>query len=357
MDEDIKFLKETLKLAKKGLSWTNPNPMVGALIVKGGHVIGEGYHQRTGLPHAEIEMLKNCRQNPKGSTLYVNLEPCSHFGKTPPCTDAIIKSGIKRVVFCTLDPNPKVNSKSLKLLRKASVETSYGILEDKARILNETFFTFHEKKRPFVAIKFAASLDGKMATQSGDSKWITNEKARKYARGLRSEYQAVLVGINTVLTDDPHLGTRTKGKKDPIRIILDPLFQIPVNSQVLRDHNVILVTTTKADRKKKKQLENRRFTVLVFNNERISIAKLLSALREKEIISLLVEGGGETLGRFVDEGLIDKVYAFHAPILIGGKKSVSIGGKGAESIKKTIHLANVSYKKFGDNLLTIGYVF
>src|SRR3989344_2010898 len=225
MDENIKFLKETLKLAKKGLGKVNPNPMVGAVIVKNNKIIGKGYHKKFGYPHAEIEALKNCQQNPKGATLYVNLEPCSHFGKTPPCADAIIKAGIKKVVCCTQDPNPKA-------LGKTGIEISFGLLEQEARQLNEAFFTFHEKKRPFIAIKFAASLDGKIATQRGDSKWITNEKARKYSRALRKQYQAVLVGINTVLKDNPHLG-------DSLRIILGS--KIPKNSQVLRNKNILII--------------------------------------------------------------------------------------------------------------------
>lgn len=356
MDQDIKFLKETLKLAKKGLSWTNPNPMVGTVIVRNGHILGHGFHRKVGLNHAEIEALQNCEDNPKGTTLYVNLEPCSNHGRTPPCTDAIIKSGIKKVVCATLDPNPENRGKGVTELQKAGIQVIVEILEDEARKLNEAFFTFHEKKRPFIAIKFAASLDGKMATGLGDSKWITNDSARRYARSLRANYQAILVGINTILADNPHLGVRIKGKKDPLRIILDPQLQIPLNAQVLRDHNVIIATTTRAEKQKKKQLESSGFTVLSFESEQIDIDKLLSALGEKETISILVEGGGETLGSFVDSKIIDKVYAFHAPLIIGGKQAIGIGGKGATAIQNALKLKNISYKKFDDNLLTIGYV-
>ncbi|MBI2330112.1 bifunctional diaminohydroxyphosphoribosylaminopyrimidine deaminase/5-amino-6-(5-phosphoribosylamino)uracil reductase RibD [Candidatus Daviesbacteria bacterium] len=331
MNKDIKFLKETLNLAKKGLSWTNPNPMVGAVIVKNGRIIGKGFHHKIGLPHAEIEALNNAIESPQDATMYVNLEPCAVFGKTPPCVDAIIQSKIKKVVFCTLDPNPKNHGKSLARLKEACLETSVGILETEARKLNETFFTFHEKKRPFVAIKFAASLDGKLATKTGDSKWITNEKARIYARSLRNEYQAVLVGVNTILKDDPNLGVRIKGKKDPLRIILGSKKQIPTNCQVLRDQNILIISAK-------------------------AIPDLLSALKEKGIISVLVEGGGETLGHFLDDGIIDKVYAFYAPILIGGKTAISIGGKGTQTIEKALHLKNVSLKKFDDNFLTTGYL-
>lgn len=325
-------MQKALRLAKKGLSWTFPNPMVGAVIVKNGKVVGEGYHHKIGEPHAEIEAM-HTSPNLKGATLYVNLEPCSHYGKTPPCVVAIIKAGIKRVVCCTLDPNPKVAGKGIEKLKQAGIEVTVGVLEKEAQKLNEAFFTFHTKKRPYVAIKFAASLDGKIATRTGDSKWITNEKAREFARRLRGEYQAILVGINTVSKDDPNLGTRIKGLKDPIRIILDPNTKIPKNAQVLRDRNVIII------------------------NEQITISNLLEILKEKEIISVLVEGGGRTIGNFVDEGLVDKVYAFHAPILIGGEKSVSsVSGVGFGTIKEALRLKDIEFKKFDDTMLTMGYV-
>ncbi len=349
------FLKQAIKLAKKGLGWTNPNPMVGAIIVKNNRIIGKGFHHQAGKAHAEIEALNNVLENPEGAILYVNLEPCASFGKTPPCVDAIIKTGIKKIVCCTLDPNPKNQGKGIAKLKEANIKTSVGTLEKEAYILNETFFTFHQKNRPFVAIKFAASLDGKIATYTDSSKWITNEKARVYARGLREQYQAILVGINTILTDNPNLDIRIKGKKDPIRVIVDPKLQIPLNSKVLRNNNAIIATTTKADKNKLKQLESRSFTILIFNSGYIPIPKLLSKLKEKEIISIFVEGGGETLGNFVDSKIIDKVYAFHAPILIGGKNALSIGGKGAQTIQEALRLKDVSLKKFGDNLLTTGY--
>lgn len=356
MDEDIYFIKETLKLAKKGLGWVNPNPMVGAIVVKNGRIIAKGYHKKSGLPHAEIEAIKRYPQSLKGTSLYVNLEPCTHFGKTPPCVDAIIKAGIGKVVVATLDPNPKVSGKGIAKLQKNGIKTAVGILENESRKLNETFFAYHEKKRPFIAIKFASSLDGKIATSLGDSKWITNEKARLFARELRSKYQAILVGINTVLKDNPNLGVRIKGKKDPLRIILDPTLKIPLDSNLLRDTNILIATTESANQKKKKMLEEKGILFLVFKGKTIPLPKLLDKLKEKEIISILVEGGGKVLGSFMDNKLVDKVYAFHAPIIIGGEKAVgAIGGKGANTIEKALHLKKISFKRFGDNLLTIGY--
>lgn len=352
---DQQFLKETLKLAKKGLGWTNPNPMVGSVIVKNGRVIGQGFHHRVGEAHAEVEALRSSTENPQGATMYVSLEPCVIFGRTPPCTDSIIKSGIKKVICCSLDPNPKVHGKGLAKLKEAGIETSVGILEQDVRKLNEVFFTFHEKGRPFVAIKYAASLDGKIATRTHDSKWITNEKSRLFARGLRAEYQGLIIGINTILIDNPNLGARLRGRKDPIRIILDPKLQIPLKADVLRDTNVIIATTEKADKNKKGQLENQGFTVLTFADEEIKIPELLSLLKTKEIISVFVEGGGETLGNFIDSKIIDKVFVFQAPIIIGGKEAVSIGGKGIENVKEALRLKNTALKKFDDNLLITGY--
>lgn len=349
------FVRQTLILAKKGSGWTNPNPMVGAVIVKNGRVIGKGFHHQIGLNHAEIEALSTTTADPRGAIMYVNLEPCATFGRTPPCTEAIIKSGIQKVVCCSLDPNIKTHGKGLAALKTVGIETVVGILEKDGRKLNEAFFTFHEKKRPFIALKFAASLDGKMATRTGDSKWITSEKARCFARELRAQYQGLLVGINTVLADNPNLGTRLANRKDPVRIIIDPRLQIPLNADVLRDTNVIIVTTS-ANKTKRKMLENLGVTILTFDTPKISIPELLVALREKEIISVLLEGGGETLGSFIDSKIIDKVYVFHAPILIGGGKALGIGGNGAETIKGALRLKNTTLKRFDDNLLTIGYL-
>ncbi|PIS39403.1 MAG: riboflavin biosynthesis protein RibD [Candidatus Nealsonbacteria bacterium CG08_land_8_20_14_0_20_38_20] len=365
--QDEIFIKEALLCAKKGLGWTNPNPMVGALIVKQGKIISQGYHKKAGLPHAEIEAISLAKKKVKGATLYLNLEPCCHFGKTPPCVPAIIKAGIKRVVCSSLDPNPKVNGKGIAELKKAGIEVRVSILDKENRKLNEAFFTFHEKKRPFVAIKFAATLDGKIATKTGESKWITNEEARRYARLLRSQYQAVLVGINTVLKDNPRLTAREKnkpphqnwcgGKKEPIRIILDSALDIPLKSQVLADSNVIIATLTKKiNREKKLKLREKGVSILEFPGKKISIQRLLQKLYKEEIISILVEGGSITLGSFFDQGLVDKVYAFFAPILIGGKNAITpIAGQGTAKIKDGLRLKELTLKKFGDNFLLTGY--
>ena len=349
------FITETLRLAKKGMGWTFPNPMVGAVIVCDGKIIGRGYHTKVGFPHAEIEALHSGKTSAKGATLYVNLEPCSHVGKTPPCVAAIIQSGIKRVVCCSLDPNTKVHGKGVAALQKAGIHVTVGILEQEARALNEAFFTFHEKKRPFVALKFAASLDGKIATKTGDSQWITNGKARSFARSLRGDYQAILVGITTVLRDNPHLGVRKKGKKDPLRIILDSQLRIPLSSRVLRDTHVLIVTTERASKKKKEELEKKNIPVFSFKGEHITISSLLSELYKREITSLLVEGGGAVSGRFVDSGSVDTLYAFYAPVIIGGEGG-AIGGAGAGKIADALSLTHVSFRRFDDNFLVSGDV-
>lgn len=351
------FLREILRFAKRGEGWTNPNPMVGAVIVKNKKIVARGYHRAAGWPHAEIEALNAAKTSVKGATLYVNLEPCCHFGKTPPCTEAIIKSGIKRAVFSTLDPNPKVSGKGAKALRKAEISLSVGELAAEARKLNEAFFTFHQKHRPFIVLRFAASLDGKIATRTGNSQWITNQESRLFEQKLRATYQAILVGVGTVLTDNPHLGSRHSQKRDPFRIILDTTLKTPLSSQVLRDENALVVTSRESSPVKRNLLQSKGVKVIAFPGRKISLRRLMHELYEREIISVLVEGGGQVLGSFVDAKLVDKVYAIHAPLLIGGETATSaIRGQGAAKVSQAIRLKDISYKRFGDNLLTIGYV-
>jgi len=347
------FMDEALKLGAKGLGWTNPNPMVGAVIVKNGKIIGRGYHKRAGGPHAEIEALAGAGAHARGATLYVNLEPCAHFGKTPPCVEAIINAGIKRVVCSAIDPNPRVQGRGIARLKQFGISVSVGVRKEQARSLNEAFFVFHEKRRPFVALKFAMSLDGKLASRTGDSQWLTGEKARAFARDLRGAYQAILVGVNTVIRDTPHLGVRTKGMKDPMRIILDSRLRIPMNAPVLRDANVIIAITSSAPKVKIKNLEKRGIRVLIFKGARISIPKLLAELRKQEIISVFVEGGGDILGSFIDAKIADTVYVFCAPLLVGGAGAVSIGGKGVQKIARALRFKTVSVKSFGDDVLIV----
>ena len=353
---DVGYLKDALALAKKARGQTFPNPMVGAVIVKNGRIVGRGYHHKVGAPHAEINALKAAAGKARDATLYLNLEPCSHWGKTPPCVDAIIRAKIKRVVCCMRDPNPQVSGAGIRHLRRANIEVSIGGCSAEAEALNESFLFFHRNRRPFVAIKFAASLDGKIATHSGDSRWITNERARAYARALRSEYQAILVGINTVLRDDPHLGVRIKGRPDPLRIILDSTLKIPLKSKVLRDTNVLVFTTKRADKVKYKKLTAAGIEVVTCAGVSVPVRTVLKELTRCGIVSVFVEGGGATLGNFVDSGFVDKAYVFQSPIIVGGEKAISaIGGRGVDSVSNALRLTRVTHKTFGDNTLTSGY--
>ena len=354
---DEQYMREALTLARRGIGFTFPNPMVGALLVKNGKIIGRGYHQKVGMPHAEIEAFQNTTENPQGATLYVTLEPCNHHGRTHPCVDEIVKNKVAKVVCSVTDPNPKVNGAGLQSLKNAGVLVETGLLSEEAKMLNEGFFTYHQKKRPFVAIKFAASLDGKIATRTGDSKWITNEKEREYTRGLRGEYHAIVVGINTVLHDNPNLGARQIGKKDPLRIILDSTLKIPLDSDVLRDDNVLLATTRNADTQKFELLQKKGIEVLQLPKDKILISDLIEELYQREIISLFVEGGAETLGSFVDSKIVDRVYACFAPIIIGGRDAVSaVKGEGVATVLDAMRLKNITVKRFDDNFIVIGSV-
>ena len=353
---DTLYLNQALKLAKRGLGKTNPNPMVGAVIVRGNSVLGSGYHHQAGKAHAEIEALRYTKGPALGATLYVNLEPCSHQGRTPSCVEAIIAAGVSRVVCSTLDPNPLVSGSGVARLRARGIEVSVGALSQEARTLNEAFFGFHEKHRPFIAIKFAASLDGKIASSSHDSKWITNDKARAAARNLRHLYQAVLVGANTVMYDNPHLGARLPGRPDPLRIVLDSTLRIPKGSQVLRDTNVLIVTTRRAAEPKQKALTERGIPLFICKGDKILLPEVMKELYKREIISVLVEGGGTVLGSFVDSRLVDKVYAFYGPLIIGGATSVAaVAGIGASTIKESLHLTNLTYRRINDSFMISGY--
>ncbi len=352
---DEMYIKRALLLAERGAGRTSPNPMVGAVLVRRGLVVGEGFHKGVGLPHAEIVAIKNARGKTRGATLYVNLEPCAHFGKTPPCVQSIMKAGITRVVYAARDPNTEVHPRhGGSWLRRGGIKIIRGICEREARRLNEAFYTYHEKKRPFVAIKFATSLDGKMATRVGDSQWITGDAARAFARATRSRHDALVVGIQTVLRDNPHLGTRMKGARDPLRVILDPRLDIPLKSKVLRDNNVLIVTSQHASRSKKIRLEKRGIAILALPQKRVPVPALLLALKNRGVTSVLVEGGGAVLGSFIDSGAVDRVYAFIAPILIGGENAVTIGGRGVELVKKALQIREISILRFGTDILITG---
>lgn len=353
-------MNEALKCAKKGAGWTNPHPMVGAVIVRNGTIIASGYHRRFGADHAEMDALKHAKADVTNATMYVTLEPChlpyDLHGKRMPCTDVIRQSGIQTVHIAMLDSNPEVAGRGRDVLEQRGTKTTLGILGEKALQLNETYHHFMTRGRPLIASTFSASLDGKIATRTGDAKWITDERSRAYSRGLRAQYQAILVGIQTVIRDNPHLGARLKGKNDPLRIILDSKLRIPPDSHVLRDTQVIIVTTSRANARRATALKKRGVTLLEFDGDTIPLDLLIKELTQRKIISVLVEGGASVHGSFFDSRLVDKVYAFHAPLVIGGRDAVpAIGGSGVGTIAKARRLTRISRKYFDTTILTIGY--
>src|SRR4030043_90168 len=293
---DQHWMKRVLRLAEKGRGRTSPNPMVGAVLVKDGEVVGEGYHVRSGEAHAEIVALRKAGDEARGAVLYINLEPCTHYGKTPPCAPALIEAGVKRAVVGMEDPNPLVKGRGLDMLRAAGLDVEVGILKEACRSLNEAFCQYIRTKEPFVILKIAATLDGKIATQHGESKWITGEDSRRVAPRLRDQADCLLVGIGTILKDDPLLTARIRKGRDPYRVILDSRLRIPEKANVIYQNpeTTILATTELAPKEKIESLEKRGVRVLILDSMqgRVNLKSLLSRLGEMGMMSLLVEGGG-----------------------------------------------------------------
>ncbi|MFA5049403.1 MAG: bifunctional diaminohydroxyphosphoribosylaminopyrimidine deaminase/5-amino-6-(5-phosphoribosylamino)uracil reductase RibD [Candidatus Micrarchaeia archaeon] len=310
------FMSIALSLAKNGSP--SPNPYVGAVIVKNGKIIGKGFHEKSGSPHAEINAINSVKNKKeiKNSTLYTTLEPCSHFGKTPPCTDAILKSGIKRVVFASRDPTKKVCGEEI--LKKSGIKITSGILEKKSKKLNEVFYYFSEKKSPFIALKAASSKNSKIGIYGKKTK-ITGRKAVFFSHILRSKYDSILVGINTILSDDPLLTTRIKNKKSPIKIILDSKLIIPLSANVLKDKNTIIATTSSASRNKKNILQKSGIRVVVSGRKKINLKKLLGILAKSTITSILVEGGTKVHTSFLKSKSVNKIYLFKSKTILNGE--------------------------------------
>ena len=358
--DDIKFMRHALELAQLAEGDTSPNPMVGAVIVDGdGNIVGEGYHHKAGQPHAEINALAAAGDKAKGATVYVTLEPCSHYGRTGPCCEALIKAGVKRVVSAVTDPNPLVAGRGLNRLREAGIEVTEHVCEDEAKKLNEKFFFWITHKRPFVSLKYAMTLDGRLAATGGDSKWITGEEARTYAHYLRKTHDAVLVGKNTVLQDDCELTTRMVEGKNPVRIVLDSNAAIPLNAKILNGEAKTIVALSEAAPQDKldelQKLTNVEILKMPQQNGHLDLQALLEKLAAMEITSVLVEGGSEVHGAFIDAGLAERVYAFIAPKIIGGKEAIGpIGGIGSTDMGKALQLHGVEYKQLGADFLITG---
>lgn len=361
---DIKFMKKALNLAKMGAGFVNPNPMVGAVIVKDGTIIGEGYHKYFGGNHAEVEALNSVIENPKGSTIYVSLEPCSHFGKTPPCVNAIIESGIKKVIVAMLDPNPIVSGRGINILKDNGIEVITGVLEDEAKKLNEIFIKYITTKTPFCLMKSAMTLDGKIATKFADSKWITNNSSRQYVHKLRHKYSAIMVGVNTVLIDNPILTTRISDfeGKNPIRVIVDSRGRIPLDSKIVKTVSkarTILATTNLAPKDKIEQLKEKGIEVLIVPNEnnRVNLKILMKKLGQMGVDSVLLEGGGTLNYSALESGIVDKVNFFIAPKIIGGYLAKTpVEGEGVPFIKDSFSLKDINIHTFNDDVMIEGYI-
>jgi diaminohydroxyphosphoribosylaminopyrimidine deaminase/5-amino-6-(5-phosphoribosylamino)uracil reductase len=361
---DEQYMKIALSLAKRGKGRVSPNPLVGAVLVKNGRIVGKGFHQRAGGPHAEVNALKEAGDKAKGADLYLNLEPCCHFGKTPPCTDALIAHKIKRIFAGMVDPNPLVSGRGIEQLVKSGIQVKTGILEAEARKLNEDFIKYITEKVPFVILKVASTLDGKIATRTGDARWITGEKARTFVHQLRNEADAVLVGIGTVKRDDPLLTTRLpQGTgRDPHRIILDTHLTIPLSSKLLHLNSqakTILATSQHVSPRKIRKLEELGATILTLPTlkGRLNLKALLKELGRREITSVMVEGGRETITSFLEQRLVDKLYLFYAPKIIMGVEAIGItGGQGKALLKEAIQVSKVKVKRLGDDILVEGYL-
>jgi diaminohydroxyphosphoribosylaminopyrimidine deaminase / 5-amino-6-(5-phosphoribosylamino)uracil reductase len=325
-------MRRALDLAALADYRTSPNPMVGAVVVgPDGRAIGEGYHRQPGTPHAEVIALEQAGEGARGATLYVTLEPCAHYGRTPPCVDAVLRAGVVRVVVPMLDPDTRTRGKGVETLRAAGVEVEVGVEEDRARRINEFYVHHRTSGRPFVSAKFAASLDGRIATHTGDSKWITGSEARAHAHRLRHQHDAILVGVGTVLRDDPELSARFPGARQPLKVILDHAGRTPERARVRQGRYVI--------------------------DPGSDLPGLLDRLAAMGVLSLLVEGGASVHGAFFDQGLVDRVYAYLSPTIIGGERAPgAVGGRGVATMAEVLRLDQVDVVQLGHDMLVCGYV-
>ena len=360
---DTRFMREALRQARRGLGRTSPNPAVGAVIVRQGKVIAKGYHKKAGLPHAEVEALKKTDKKARGCTLYVTLEPCNHQGRTPPCTESILKAGISRVVVGMKDPNPDVSGGGCEFLKKNGVDITCGVLEKECRFLNEAFLTCVLEKRPFVIAKSAITLDGWTATSTGHSKWITNDKSRQFVHRLRDRVDAVMVGVGTVLADNPELTTRLKrGRgKDPVRVVVDSRLRTPPNAKIINHaspSNTMIAVGDETPVSDLKKLDRRGVEILSCPTKdgRIDLTALIGILFEKSISSILLEGGATLSGAMMREKLIDKYYVFNAPKILGGDDGIPmLAGKGPTMMDQSVELKDVHVRRFKDDTLIWGY--
>lgn len=352
VSRDERFMRLALRLATRAYGRTRPNPLVGAVVVRSGRIVGRGFHRKAGQPHAEVLALRQAGRSAKGATLYVSLEPCAHTGRTPPCSEAIKTAGVRRVVAAMIDPNPKTSGRGLRWLKAHGIRTEVGVLEDQARALNEIFITWMMKKRPFVTVKAAQSLDGKIATRTGESRWISGPEARIWAKRLRSRVDAVLVGAGTVLKDDPLL---TAGSTSPLRIVLDSSLKTPPSARLFtRPGPVLIACTSAGSRERERKLREAGAEVHRFPPQkgRVPLSALLRYLARREISHLLIEGGGETISSALAARAVDRIYCVVAPLVIGGTEApTAVEGKGIASLARAVRLEKLSVSRLGPDLL------
>jgi len=355
------WMRRALRLAARGRGWTGPNPMVGAVVVKRGRLVGEGYHHEVGGPHAEVWALEQAGKSARGATVYVNLEPCCHHGRTPPCTETLIRAGVARVVAAVSDPDPRVNGRGLREFRRAGVAVSVGVLEREARRLNEGYFKRLTTGLPLVALKAAMSLDGKIATAAGESKWITGEKARAFGHRLRAQHDAVMVGVHTVLADDPELTVRLARGRSPLRVVVDSRGRTPAAARLLKsgDRPPVIAVTRRAALARRRALEAAGAEVWVApaRDQRVDLAWLAKRLAQGGVNSLLIEGGGTLAASALAAGLVDRVYFFLAPLIVGGAKALTpVEGEGARRLGQAWRIRGMRTRKVGEDLLITGEV-
>lgn len=351
-----KYMNRAIELAKKGEGYVNPNPMVGAVIVKGDEIIGEGYHMKYGGLHAERNALANCTKSPKGATIYVTLEPCCHYGKTPPCTEAIIESGISKVVIGSFDPNPLVSGKGAKILREHGIEVYEGFLRDKCDDINKIFFHYIKTKTPYVVMKYAMTLDGKISTYLGESKWITSEEARKHVHMTRHSLAGIMVGVNTVIKDNPMLNCRLEKGNNPVRIICDSNLRTPLESNIVSTAKKIdtIIATCSNDETRKELYRDMGCLILDVKKKDnvIDLVDLMNKLGEKGIDSILLEGGSTLNWSALNSKIVNEIQAYIAPKIFGGIESKSpIGGLGIDLPSNCFKLTNTRITQIGPDIL------
>lgn len=358
------YMQMALELAEKGRGFTAPNPMVGAVVVRDGQVVGQGYHEAVGGPHAEVNAIDDAGEAARGADLYVTLEPCNHTGRTPPCTEKILAAGIRRVIMAMADPNPEVAGGGRVCLQQRGIEVTSGICEDRARQLNEVFVKFSATRKPFVALKCAATLDGRIATRTGDARWVTGEAARGFGHRLRHWLDGILVGVNTVRMDNPSLTTRLADVdgRDPVRLILDTHLNTPVDAKVLRQQSesgTIIFCQSSVDPSRRQALEaaGARVIAVPEKDGRIDLGALMPPLGELGVTSLLIEGGAEVIASALAADIVDKIYFFYAPKILGGDDGVPIcRGRGPELMRQCKSVKGLDVRRLGEDVLISGYL-